>query len=177
VVLTARPKGVVTAIFPEAAAVGTSVVSVVEVAVETADETPPKVSLLSCLADWKLVPVIVTVVLGAPMVGVKELSVGAGRLEIVKSEALVAVPLGLVTAILPVVAPAGIVTVSWLAVAAETVADVPLNLTVLLAAVVLKPVPKIVIELPTGPAFGVNSEIAIADAAPLRIDVMLPTAS
>ena len=58
-----------------------------------------------------------------------------------KLDKLVAVPLVLVTVITPLVAPVGTATVNEVAVAALTVAVMPLNLTVLLAAVALKPVP------------------------------------
>jgi len=61
-----------------------------------------------------------------------------------------------VTEMVPEVAPAGTVTVSWVAVAAVTVANMPLNLTVLSAAVVLKLVPVMVIVVPTPPVAGVK---------------------
>jgi hypothetical protein len=54
---------------------------------------------------------------------------------------LFAEPFGEVTPIAPVVAPAGTVTTSEFAVADDTVAEVPLNVTVFDAGVALKPVP------------------------------------
>ena len=54
-------------------------------------------------------PVIVTLVPTGPLVGVKEVMLGATMT--VKSVALVPVPAGLVTLIFPVVAPAGTVAV------------------------------------------------------------------
>jgi hypothetical protein len=58
----------------------------------------------------------------------------------------------------PVVTPLGTVTVKAVAVALVTVAAVPANLTMLLAAVVEKPVPVIVIVPPTAKVVGLNEE-------------------
>jgi hypothetical protein len=58
-----------------------------------------------------------------------------------------------------VVAPTGTVTTKLVAVALVTVADVPLNFTVLLDGVESNPVPLIVTEAPIGPIDGVNDEI------------------
>jgi hypothetical protein len=79
----------------------------------------------------KLVPLIVTAVPAAPIVGVKEVIVGApDAAETLNEVALVAEPVGLVTAIGPVVAPLGtLVTISVL-LAESTVAAVPLKVTV-----------------------------------------------
>ena len=79
----------------------------------------------------KFVPVMVTAVPTVPTVGLKLVIVGATDDPTVNGEALVAVPLGAVTAIDPVVAPAGTVTVSCVVVALVTVADLLfLNFTV-----------------------------------------------
>ena len=59
----------------------------------------------------------------------------------------------------PVVAPEGTEVVMLVAELAETVAEVPLNFTVLLAGVALKFVPEIVTVVPTPPDDGVNDEI------------------
>ena len=67
------------------------------------------------------------------MVGVKLVRVGAPSeppVVTVNGPLLVAEPVGVVTAIGPVVAPLGTVTTSWVAVAEDTVAAVPLNVTV-----------------------------------------------
>jgi hypothetical protein len=74
----------------------------------------------------------------------------------VKLELLVVVELPTVTVILPVVAPLGTATTSCVVLANETVAEVPLNLTVLLVLVVLKLVPVIVTDVPTGPLAGLK---------------------
>ena len=63
----------------------------------------------TAVALLKLVPVMVTLVPTRPLVGVKEVIVGATMTT--KSAVLVAVPAGLVTLILPVVAPSGTVAV------------------------------------------------------------------
>ena len=66
-----------------------------------------------------------------PLVGLKLVIVATPVLvKTVKFAALVADPFGLVTEIGPVVAEVGAVTWSWLFVAEETVAAVPLNVTV-----------------------------------------------
>ena len=64
-----------------------------------------------------------------------------------------------VTVIAPLVAPVGTEVVMLVVVLAVTVAAVPLNLTVLLAEVVLKFVPVIVTEVPNGPEVGLKEEI------------------
>jgi len=63
------------------------------------------------------------------------------------------------TPIKPVVAAEGTVTTSCVAVAELTVAVAPWNVTLLLAGVVLKPVPVIVTEAPGVPFVGVNPVI------------------
>jgi hypothetical protein len=82
----------------------------------------------------------------------------------VKFVALVAVPPGVVTLILPVVAPVGTVAVICVAEFTANVAVVVLNFTELVVklaplTVPLKFVPVIVTEVPTGPKVGVNELI------------------
>ena len=62
---------------------------------------------LTAVAPVKVVPLIVTLVPTAPLVGVKPVIVGAGMT--VKLVALVAVPPGVMTLTGPVVAPVGTV--------------------------------------------------------------------
>jgi hypothetical protein len=69
------------------------------------------------------------------------------------------------------------VTVSFVAVAAEMVADTPLNVTVLLAGVGLNPIPEILTVVPTGPVSGVNSIIATDPEEVRPIDRRFPVAS
>src|SRR5436190_339107 len=104
------------------------------------------------VAPVKLVPLMVTLVPTGPLAGVKLVIVG-GLMTSVNALALVAVPLGVVTPISPVVVPAG--TVVCMAVAEVTV---KLALTVLnvtpVAPVLL--VPLMVTLVPTGPLAGVK---------------------
>jgi hypothetical protein len=77
------------------------------------------------------VPVTVTAAAGVPMLGLNPVIVGAPAEEVtVKVELLAAEPLGEVTPISPVVAPAGRVVTIWVALDDVTVAAAPLNVTV-----------------------------------------------
>lgn len=117
------------------------------------------------IAASKFVPVIVRVVPIVAIVGVKLLMVGALDAATVKDVALVADPNEVVTAIVPVVAPVGTVTVSFVVVAVTTVAATPLKVTVLLPGVALNPMPWIVTVRPTGPLLGAR---LIAECRGLR---------
>jgi hypothetical protein len=75
----------------------------------------------------------------------------------VKELALVAVPMGVVTRIGPVVAPTGTVARIWLAESTVKLAFVLLKLTWVAP---VKPLPVIVTCVPTGPLPGVKLEIA-----------------
>src|SRR5256712_8816342 len=101
------------------------------------------------------VPLIATLVPTAPLVGVKPVIVG-GLAVTVKLPALVPVPPGVVTLIVPVVAPAG--TVAWIAVAELTAkpALTPLKAT---AVAPVKFVPLIATLVPTAPLVGVKPVI------------------
>jgi hypothetical protein len=81
----------------------------------------------------------------------------------VKFVALVAVPLAVVTVILPVVAPDGTVVTICVAVFDVIVAVVPLNFTEVAP---VRFVPVMVTEVPTGPEVGVNEVIVGTEAAP-----------
>ena len=85
----------------------------------------------------------------------------------VKLVADVPVPPAVVTVTVPFVAPIGTVTVIDVAVAADTVACVPLNLMVLFAGVVLKLLPVMVTVVPTAPLVGVNEVMVGAVAEPV----------
>jgi hypothetical protein len=114
---------------------------------------------LTPVAPVKLVPVIVTVVPTCPEVGENEVIVGAATT--VKLVELVAVPFRLVTEMGPEVAPGG--TVAVICVDEFTVkdAEVLLNLT---PVTLVKFVPTITTEVPTGPLPGENEEIVGAPA-------------
>lgn len=107
----------------------------------------------------KFVPVMVTASPIMPLAGVKPVIVGNETVITVKSDEEVAVLLPTVTVIFPVEAPAGTVVVICFDVALLTTAVVPLNLTVLLAEVVLKFVPVIVTVSPAWPLKGVKPVI------------------
>lgn len=144
----------VTVIVPDIAPLGTATTNCVVVAeVGVAAAVPLNMTVLLALVALKLVPVMVTEVATAPLVGVKLVTVGAT----VKLLLLVPVNPPIVTEIVPVVAPVGTVTTSCVVDAELGVAAVvPLNLTVLLAAVALKFVPVIVTVAPTAPLVGVK---------------------
>ena len=102
----------------------------------------------------KFVPMIVTVVPMGPLFGVNEMIVGNKTVVTVKLVEEVTVVPATATAIGPVEAPAGTVTVMLVELLVITVAAIPLSVTVLLAGVVLKLVPEIITVVPTGPDVG-----------------------
>src|SRR6185503_12361023 len=148
------PLGVMTLILPVVAPEGTEVlICVFDTAVKVA-AVPLKRTLVALL---KPVPVMVTEVPTGPLVGENEEIVGPGGVT-VKSPALVPVPLGVVTLILPVVAPTG--TELLICVSDTTLKDaaaVPLKRTLLAP---LKPVPVIATGVPMGPLVGAKEAIA-----------------
>jgi len=104
--LEAAPAALVTLILPVVAAEGTvAVICVGELIVKVA----PAVLKATALAVSKLVPVMTTEIPGTPLPGLKPVTVGGTATT--KSVALVAVPFGVVTVILPVVVPAETVAV------------------------------------------------------------------
>jgi len=149
------PPGVVTLILPVTAPTGTvAVIWVAEFTTKLA-RTPPN---RTAVAPVKAVPVIVTAVPVLPLVGENEEIVGAGTVT-VKLALLVSVPPGVVTVILPVVAPVGTfvsIRVPWeFTVTGDALT--PLNCTAVAPAT--KPLPLIWTAVPTGPLFGENEEI------------------
>jgi hypothetical protein len=163
--LVAVPLGVVTRIGPVVAPVGTATVILVP-APFTAK--PGAFTLLNetAVAPVKLVPLILTDVPTGPLVGLNDVIVGAPVVVTVKFVELVAVPLGVVTEIGPVVAPEG--TVALIRVAFCTVkvaAETPLKRT---AVAPVKFVPLIRTEVPTGPLVGLNDVIV---GAPVVVTV------
>ena len=107
--LVAVPTGVVTVMGPVVALVGT----VTEMEVPEVTTNVAAVPLnLTALAPVKLTPEIVTVVPGSPRTGVKP--VIAGAWVTVNALPLADVPAAVVTAIGPLVAPAGTVATTWL---------------------------------------------------------------
>ena len=101
----AVPPGVVTEIVPVFALDGVVTVTEVDVDALGVADVPPK---LTEVAPERFVPVIVTTVPAVPEVGVKPVIVGAAMK--VNVAVLVAVPLGVVSEIVPVFAPLGTLT-------------------------------------------------------------------
>lgn len=171
------PVGVEIAMCPEVPFDGTVALICVLVALETAACAVLNV-ILSLASTSKFVPLIDIDVPGVPIVGVKLVMVGAPEFDVtVKFEVLDTEPEGVVTVIGPVVALAGTVTTSCVAVADTTVAATPLNCTVSCEAVALNPVPLMVTEPPEAPLFGVNEIMESCDALPLLIARTFPAAS
>ena len=175
--LTSVPSGVRTEIRPELVAPGTSMERLVGVAAVTRARVWLIATMLFRAVGSKLVPVMVTEVPAVPDVGVKPEMVGAEKGATVNGSLLVADPPGAVTLTGPVVAPAGAVATSRVVVAEVTVAVVPLNLTTLLAAVALNPVPEMVTEVPAGPRRGEMARIATWEEGWRVIEVRLPAGS
>jgi hypothetical protein len=149
--LVAKPVGVVTVMPPLVAPVGTIVVIRVSLTTVCAASTDPN---LTDVVPVNPDPVIVTVVPTGPDVGEIDVIVGpAVAVVTVKAPELVPVPAEFVTAIAPVVAPAGTVAVSCESELIVNVADVPLNFTPVAA---VNPVPFTVTDVPTGPLVGVK---------------------
>jgi hypothetical protein len=131
------------------------------------------------VAPSKFVPVSVTEVPTGPRFGAQDTMVGAGMN--VKSFALVSVPPGVVTLILPVVAPAGTDVSIRVAETRVKLAAVPLNRTL-----VAPPrfVPVIVTEAPTGPLAGAKEamvgagtnvkSLALVSVPPGVVTLILP---
>src|SRR5688572_22729301 len=164
--LVAVPPGVVTTILPVVAPEGTAVlICVLETTVKVA-MVPLKRTLV---APVKFVPVIATDVPTGPLAGANEAIVGAWMT--VKSPVLVAVPPGVVTTILPVVAPEGTAVLICVLDTTVKVATVPLKRTLVAP---VKFVPLIVTDVPTGPFAGANDVIVGAwttEKSPLLVAV------
>lgn len=158
-----------TVIFPVVAPVGTDVTILVEVGVPVMVAVVPlNFTILLAAVVLKLVPVRVIVVPTGAEVGLNPVKVGAVGAETMKSVALVAVFPATSTVILPMVAPVGtIATILVVVGVPEMVAVVPLNFTILLAAVVLKLVPVIVTELPIGADVGLKLVIV---GGPIKVN-------
>lgn len=167
----------VTEIFPVDAPEGTLVVMVSEVDSVTVATTPLKSTTFSLAISLKFVPVMITSAPTAPLGGVNPVMVGFPNT--VKSFELLMVTPFVVIETLPVVAPLGTVTVMLVVVEEISVALTPLNLTALLAAVVLKCVPVIITVAPGAPLDGVKPVnvgvgntvklVAVVIATPLTI--------
>ena len=155
VLLAPVPFGVVTAIWPVVAPVGTRAVMLVpELTEKVADGLPLNVT---AVAPVKFVPVMETFVPTGPPVGVNDVTVGGlppPPPVTVKFDELWPVPFGVVTEMRPVVAPLGTVALMLvLEFTVYVVAFVVLNAT---AVAPVKPVPVMETFVPTGPLVGAN---------------------
>jgi hypothetical protein len=150
------PPGAVTEMGPVVAPVGTVAVILVE---EFTTKEAATLLNLTAVAPVKFVPVMVTVTPTAPEVGENEVIVGAATT--VKLFELVAVPLWLVTEMGPEVAPGGTVAVICVDEFTMKDAEVRLNLT---PVTLVKFVPRITTEVPTGPLLGENDVMVGAPA-------------
>lgn len=169
-------------ILPVVAPDGTVVIILVAVEPVTIDGVPLNIITLFAGVALKFVPVIVTVALTAPLVGVKAVIVGVGR-TVKFDEPVIVTPLTVIE-IGPVIAPAGMVAVMLVDVDAVTLAITPLNEIVLFEGVVLKLVPEMVTVAPTAPLEGPKLVIvgegktvkfvALVMVTPLIVNVILP---
>src|SRR6476661_8365677 len=162
------PFGLVTVIFPVVAPFGTCAeMSVSELTMNDASAVPLNLTLV---APVKFVPWMSTAVPTGPLVGENDVTVGGFPLDVtVKLAALVPVPFGVVTLIVPVVAPFG--TCAEMSVSELTMNDasaVPLNLTLVAP---VKFVPWMSTAVPTGPLVGEND--VTVGGFPLDVTVKL----
>lgn len=149
-VLLPVPPGVVTEIVPVVAPTGTVAISEVDVTDEIdVEATPLK---LTKVAPARLVPLIVMALPAKPLVGPNVVTVGNGSVT-TKAVGLYAVPVVVVTLILPVVAPVGMIAVSDVGLATTT--DVHVKPSTFTTDPV-RLVPVTVILVPTGPLAGEN---------------------
>jgi len=149
-VLAAVPPAVATLIVPVAAPAGTAAVMDVSLPTEKVVAVVPL--NMTAVAPVKPVPVRITEVATPPRAGAKLAITGAGIT--VKTVEAVQVPLGVVTLILPVVAPAGTIAVMEVALTTENfAAAMPLKET---AVAPVNEVPVIVTMVPTPLLAGVK---------------------
>lgn len=175
----AVPTTVETSIHPEVAPSGTVKVRLVVEADVSETGRVFRVTLLALGAAPNPEPVTVTDVPITPEVGENELTVGKlAAAATRKGTTLAALPLGDITLIKPVVAPAGTCTDNFVGVAALTVALAPLNETIFDDGTTLNPVPTIETNvLPANPPDGVNPSTETFVGRSLAIDRILPAAS
>jgi hypothetical protein len=107
---------------------------------------------LTAVAPVKFVPINVTAVPAGPPVGVKEEIVGAGIVTVKEVDEF-AVPLGVITLMVPVVAETGTTVVICVALTTVNVVATPLKRT---AVAPVKSVPVRVTAVPTGPTVGLK---------------------
>jgi hypothetical protein len=146
----------VTEIFPVVVPVGMVTVKDVGVALVMVALTPLNRTIWLDSVELNPVPVKVTL---APTLALGGVTVVRERIPPKSSELVAVVPLT-VTEIFPAVFPVGILAVRLLGEAFVTVAVTPLNLTMLLTATPLKPLPVMTTLVPAGPNPGEKEFIA-----------------
>ena len=161
----AIPPGVVTLTLPDAPTPTSAVILVAELTVKELAAMPPK---LTAVAPVKFVPVIVIDVPPLPLVGVKELIVGA---DIKVKPGIDAVPPGVVTITLPD-APAP--TTAVIPVAELIVNELAATPPKFTAVAPPKLVPIIVIDMPDAPLTGLNDVIVGAGMKVNPANVVVP---
>ena len=162
VALVPVPFGFVAVIGPVVASGGT--VAVIWVELFTVNEADVPLNATD-VVPVRFVPVMVTPVPTDPLVGLNETIVGDPAAVTVKFVALDAVPPGVVTLILPVIAPLGTTAVICVAeLTAKLVAEVFLNFT---SVAPERFVPVMTTEVPTGPLIGTNDVIVGAGGVPV----------
>ena len=145
----------VTTTLPVVAPTGTVTVMEVSLQLVGVAAVPLKVTVLVPRVAPKPVPLIVTEVPSGPEAGLKPLMPSVT----VNATPALASP-STVTTTLPVVAPAGTVTVIEVSAQLLAVAEVPLKVTFDVPCAAPKLVPVISTEVPTGPSAGLNPPIA-----------------
>ena len=146
--LVAMPPGVVTVILPVAPFPTVALIAVALVTVKEVATVPPTATAVTPV---KFAPVIVRGVPAPPIVGLKEVMVGAGRY--VNVLLLVAVPPGVVIVIVPVAPFPTVALAEVLLMTVKDVAGVPPKAT---AVTPVKLAPVIVTTVPVPPLVGVN---------------------
>jgi len=150
--LLATPETVTTT-FPVVAPLGTGTTIVVAFQLVGVPTVPLNVTVLVPCVVPKFVPVIVTELPAVPVVGLRLVMLGVG--STVNATPLLAAP-ETVTTTFPVVAPLGTGTTILVALQLVGVAEIPLNVTVLVPCDVPKFVPVIVTGVPTAPDVGLR---------------------
>jgi hypothetical protein len=142
----------VTTTFPVVAPAGTVATTLVALQLVGTAVIPLNVNVLVPCVAPKFAPAIVTDPPTNPDVGLKLVMLGAGTVT-VKPTPLLATP-PTVTTTFPVVAPAGTVATTLVALQLVGTAVIPLNVTVLVPCVAPKFAPVIVTDAPTNPDVG-----------------------
>lgn len=162
----------VTTTFPIVAPVGTGTTMLVALQLVGVAVVPLNFTVLAPCVAPKFVPVMVTEVPTAPVVGLR--AVISGAAVTVKLTPLLATP-PTVTTTFPVDAAAGTNTTMLVALQLVGTLTVPLNVTVLVPGVAPKFVPVIVTAPPTGPEVGLSVVILGAGRGTVKFMPLLAT--